>query len=268
MTHASIFSGIGGFDLAAEKLGWTNLFNCEINPICRRVLDYHFPNVEAYSDIMQADFGKWQGKIDVLSGGFPCQPFSVAGHRNGEEDERYLWPQMLRCIEECQPTWIVAENVVGLLSMTQLADTSSMVVNEDLFGNKEINTTTTHEFTIDKILSSIEELGYSIATFVIPACAIGAPHRRDRVWIVACKEGGRTAQKGMAETTKETSINFWDNFPSHFPLLGNDNIPRELDDISFPRWRLEVVKALGNAIVPGVAIEIFKAIQKVSNKQL
>ena len=152
--------------------------------------------------------------------------------------------------------------------MTQLADTSSMVVNEDLFGNKEINTTTTHEFTIDKILSSIEELGYSIATFVIPACAIGAPHRRDRVWIVACKEGGRTAQKGMAETTKETSINFWDNFPSHFPLLGNDNIPRELDDISFPRWRLEAVKALGNAIVPGVAIEIFKAIQKVSNKQL
>ncbi|MDY3884827.1 DNA (cytosine-5-)-methyltransferase [Porphyromonas somerae] len=268
MTHASLFSGIGGFDLAAERLGWTNLFNCEINPICRRVLDYHFPNVEAYTDIMQADFRKWNGKVDVLSGGFPCQPFSVAGHRNGEEDERYLWPQMLRCIEECQPTWIVAENVVGLLSMTQLADTSSMVVNEDLFGNKEISTTTTHEFTIDKILSSIEELDYSVATFVIPACAIGAPHRRDRVWIVACREGGQTTQKRKDEPTKEISNNFWDNFPSHFPLLGNDNIPRELDDISFPRWRLEAVKALGNAIVPGVAIEIFKAIQKVSNKQL
>lgn len=267
MTHASLFSGIGGFDLAAEKLGWTNLFNCEINPICRRVLDYHFPSVEAYTDIIQADFRKWCSKIDVLSGGFPCQPFSVAGLRNGEEDERFLWPQMLRCIEECQPTWVVAENVVGLLSMTQLADTSSMVINEDLFGNKEISKTTTHEFTIDKILSSIEELGYSVATFVIPACAIGAPHRRDRVWIVACKEGGQTAQKRKTEPTKEISNNLWDSFPSHFPLLGNDNIPQELDDISFPRWRSEAVKALGNAIVPEVAIELFNAIQTVTYKE-
>lgn len=268
MTHASLFSGIGGFDLAAKELGWTNLFNCEINPICRRVLDYHFPNVEAYSDIMQVDFKKWKGKVDVLSGGFPCQPFSVAGHRNGEEDKRYLWPQMLRCIEECQPTWIVAENVVGLLSMTQLANTSSIVINEDLFGNKETSLTTFHEFTVDKILSSIEELDYSVATFVIPACAIGAPHRRDRVWIVACREGGKRVQSEATDSTRVPSSNFWENFPSHFPLLGNDNIPRELDDISFPRWRLEAVKALGNAIVPGVAIEIFKAIQKVSNKQL
>lgn len=114
MTHGSLFSGIGGFDLAAEQVGWTNLFHCEWNPFCRRVLDYHFPNSESYEDIKATDFRKWRGKVDVLSGGFPCQPFSTAGIRKGLTDDRYLWPEMLRTIEEIRPTWVVGENVVGL----------------------------------------------------------------------------------------------------------------------------------------------------------
>ena len=92
MTHASLFSGIGGFDLAAEWAGWTNLFNCEIDPFCRRVLKYHFPNSVQYEDIRTTDFTVWRGRIDVLTGGFPCQPFSCAGKRKGTDDDRYLWP--------------------------------------------------------------------------------------------------------------------------------------------------------------------------------
>nr|MDE5945561.1 DNA cytosine methyltransferase [Rikenella sp.] len=116
MTHASLFSGIGGFDLAAEWAGWTNLFNCEIDPFCRRVLKYHFPNAEQYTDIRGTNFAVWRGRIDVLTGGFPCQPFSVAGKRLGTDDHRHLWPEMLRAIREIRPRWVVGENVRGILS--------------------------------------------------------------------------------------------------------------------------------------------------------
>ena len=95
MIHASLFSGIGGFDLAAEWAGWTNAFNCEIDPFCRTILKYHFPNAKQYEDIRTADFTIWKDRIDVLTGGFPCQPFSLAGKWRGTEDDRYLWPAML-----------------------------------------------------------------------------------------------------------------------------------------------------------------------------
>ena len=119
MTHASLFSGIGGFDLAAEWAGWTNMFNCEINPFCRRVLAYHFPNAVQYEDIKAVDFTVWRGRIDVLTGGFPCQPFSVAGKRNGTDDDRYLWPEMLRAIREVCPRWVVGENVRGFVNWSE-----------------------------------------------------------------------------------------------------------------------------------------------------
>lgn len=93
MTHASLFSGIGGFDLAAEWAGWTNAFNCEIDPFCRKILKYHFPDAEQYGDIRTADFTIWRDRIDVLTGGFPCQPFSLAGKRKGTEDDRYPLPE-------------------------------------------------------------------------------------------------------------------------------------------------------------------------------
>ena len=115
MTHASLFSGIGGFDLAAEWAGWTNVFNCEIDPFCRKVLKYHFPKAAQYEDIRTTDFTVWRDRIDVLTGGFPCQPFSVAGNRKGTGDDRYLWPEMLGAVREIRPRWIVGENVPGIV---------------------------------------------------------------------------------------------------------------------------------------------------------
>lgn len=118
-THGSLFSGIGGPEIAAEEMGWKNMFHCEINPFGRKILDYWFPNSKSYEDITKTNFTEWRGKINVLTGGFPCQPFSCAGQRKGAEDDRYLWPEMLRAIREIQPDWVVGENVAGILSMVQ-----------------------------------------------------------------------------------------------------------------------------------------------------
>lgn len=120
MNHASLFSGIGGFDLAAREVGWNNVFQCEIDPFCQSVLKYYFPKTVLYEDIKRTDFTSWKGKIDVLTGGFPCQPFSVAGQRKGADDNRYLWPEMLRVIRETRPLWVIGENVAGITNMVQL----------------------------------------------------------------------------------------------------------------------------------------------------
>lgn len=119
MTHASLFSGIGGAELAASWMGWDNVFHCEIQEFPRKVLEYWFPNSISYEDITKTDFSEWRGKIDVLTGGFPCQPFSLAGKRLGAEDDRYLWDEMLRAIRQIQPAWVVGENVNGILTMVQ-----------------------------------------------------------------------------------------------------------------------------------------------------
>lgn len=116
MTHASLFSGIGGFDLAAEWMGWYNEFHCEWNEFGQKVLKHHFPNSISYHDITKTDFTKHRGQIDVLTGGFPCQPYSTAGLRKGKADERHLFPEMLRAIKEIQPRWVIGENVRGLVS--------------------------------------------------------------------------------------------------------------------------------------------------------
>lgn len=134
MTHASLFSGIGGFDYAAALLGWINIFDCEIDAFCRKVLEYHFPNSVHYGDITKQIFKEWRGKIDVLSGGFPCQPFSLAGQRKGADDNRYLWPEMLRVIREIRPTWVVGENVAGILTMVQPGAEVEVGGQASLFG--------------------------------------------------------------------------------------------------------------------------------------
>lgn len=152
MTHASLFSGIGGFDYAATKVGWENVFQVEKDKWCQRLLAKRFPNADLYSDIKDFNGGKYRGKVDVISGGFPCQPFSVAGKQQGTEDDRYLWPEMLRVIQEVRPTWVVGENVTGIITMA-----------------------------LDKVLSDLEAIGYSCQTFVIPACSVDAIHRRNRV---------------------------------------------------------------------------------------
>lgn len=190
MNHASLFSGIGGAEVAASMMGWQNLFHCEIQEFPRKVLDYWFPNSESYEDITKTDFTKWHGKVDVLTGGFPCQPFSLAGRRKGADDNRYLWPQMLRAIRQIHPTWVVGENVNGIKTMVESCQVTQMGRTDYLFEENHLYREESR-FTLDKICADLEAEGYSVQPIVIPACAIGAPHRRDRVWIIAHRSDPR-----------------------------------------------------------------------------
>ena len=289
MTHASLFSGIGGFDLAAEWMGWENLFHCEWNPFGQRVLKHHFPNSISYNDITKTDFSIHRGQVDILTGGFPCQPYSSAGKRLGNEDERHLWPEMLRTIQEVQPRWVVGENVLGLTNWN-----GGLVFNE--------------------VQVDLEAKGYEVQAFILPACAKNAPHRRDRVWFVAYsnlhddkrKVGNINAKEkriskeyrkeyspsrefsgtniqdatnsdkigfstkmgngelgGQLGFTKRDEQNMWNSFPTQPPICGGDDgLPTELDSISLSKYRKESLMAYGNAIVPQVAYEIFKAINE------
>ena len=203
MTHASVFSGIGGPEVAATMLGWENLFHCEINPFGRKVLDYWYPNSKSYEDITTTDFTEWCGRVDVLTGGFPCQPFSYAGRRRGAEDDRYLWPSMYRAIDEIQPTWVVAENVAGILTMVEQGEVSKVAGTASLFdafddlrGRYELRET----FTLQRICSDLESHGYAVQPVLVPACAVGAPHRRDRVFIVARRREDTDGQRTIRDT--------------------------------------------------------------------
>lgn len=186
LTHGSLFSGIGGPEIAAEIMGWKNVFHCEINPFGRKILDYWFPNSKSYEDITKTDFTEWRGKINVLTGGFPCQPFSCAGQRKGAEDDRYLWPEMLRAIREIQPDWVVGENVAGFLSMVQPGSETALGREESLFGEVDRKRILhRQEYVVETVCNNLEREGYSVQPVVIPACAVGAPHRRDRVFFIA-----------------------------------------------------------------------------------
>ena len=310
--HASLFSGIGGAELAASWLGWTNVFHCEIQEFQQKVLKYWFPNSISYEDITKTDFKEWRGQIDVLTGGFPCQPFSVAGKRKGAEDNRYLWGEMLRAIRQIQPTWVVGENVNGILSMVQPSKEAKMGRTDNLFDENFIYRKE-QKFTIEVICEDLERAGYSVQPFVIPACAIGAPHRRDRVWIIAhrtdtgaknlqqgrqdgvslsffatntqcfggdkvdyniqCEQsnGERTDGNGVHEFSPKTSSKRYfakpefNEFPTQSPVCNRDDgLPFRVTDltISFAKWRSKSIEALGNAWVPQVAFEIFKAIEE------
>jgi len=179
MKHGSLFSGIGGFDLAAEWMGWENIFHCEWMPFPRQVLKYHFPKSISYEDITKTDFTIHRGSIDILTGGFPCQPYSSAGKRLGKEDERHLWPHMLRAIQEIEPTYVVGENVRGLTNW------NGGVVFEE-------------------VCADLENCGYEVQPILLPACAIGAPHRRDRIWFVAYNNSARW-KYGNIRKSKGTS---------------------------------------------------------------
>jgi DNA (cytosine-5)-methyltransferase 1 len=314
MTHGSLFSGIGGFDLASEWIGWENKFHCEWNPFGQKVLKHHFPNSISYNDITKTDFTIHSGSVDILTGGFPCQPYSTAGKRLGKQDERHLFPEMLRCIKEVKPRWVVGENVRGLVSW-----------NEGL--------------VFHEVYDDLEREGYEVQSFLIPAASVGAPHQRYRVWFVAyANNKGRSSRLGQVQSKngeiskwdnnakscdtnsrdasntngiggrkdvrifdgesnefnqngktkyvsnsesigqeyaledreleggrfrKSNQRNFWDSFPSKSPICGGDDgLPRELDGITFSKWRQESIKAYGNAIVPQVAHQIFKTIEE------
>jgi DNA (cytosine-5)-methyltransferase 1 len=379
MRHGSLFSGIGGFDLASEWMGWENVFHCEWNPFGQKVLNYYWPKAITYHDITKTDFTIHRGSIDIITGGFPCQPYSSAGKRLGKEDERHLWPEMLRAIREVQPTWVVGENVRGLTNW-----------NGGL--------------VFDEVQAELEAQGYQVTPFLLPACGVNAPHRRDRIWFVAYSDYARTnksmrnesewkeinqgqkrqsqlkfrsndvngnatdsnlfrrdkrikqdeiytgetrinafsninegpvngittdsngnrstqfsknyeskgeseyieKQKKWAEhskqynelfgfqsnasdsdgfglrgqsdrigksrlTNKKRNGNNWQNFPTLSPICdGDDGLSDRLDGITFPKWRQESIKAGGNAIVPQVVYQIFKAIDQYNelDKQL
>lgn len=367
LTHGSLFSGIGGFDLASEWMGWENVFHCEYDPFCQKVLKHHFPNSKLYKDVRTFDATDYAGRIDLLSGGFPCQPFSSAGKRKGTEDERHLWPEMLRIIREVSPRYVVGENVRGLLNWS-----GGLVFEE--------------------VCADLENEGYEVTPYLLPACGKNAPHRRDRIWFVAnstkrndgrntrsvpskeeeeriCERneipksiksskvfrdapdtnigglegttkerrdgfnvewegefgstpdtdnnghktnGGKVKEKNgiskinrsqvgsrmsdrayLSRTAPDTNVKLserrddnredgrseqtertksfskprgWEEFPTQPPLCGRDDgVSRELDSITFPKWRKESIKAYGNAIVPAVVFEIFKAIQKMED---
>ena len=193
MIHASLFSGIGGPEVAAAMLGWQNAFHCEINDFGRSILEYWFPNSVSYEDITKTDFREWRGRIDVLTGGFPCQPFSYAGRRGGAEDERYLWPQMLRAIDEIRPAWVVGENVAGITTMVEGGVLADLGGEATLFqeGDDLHRYELEQPFTIERICKDLERLGYTVQPVLIPAAAVGAPHRRDRIVILAHADADR-----------------------------------------------------------------------------
>jgi len=334
MRHGSLFSGIGGFDLAAQWMNWTNVFHTEWNEFGQKILQHHFPKSISYHDIIKTDFTIHNGDIDIITGGFPCQPFSHAGKRKGSDDERYLWHEMLRAIQQIQPTYVVAENVRGLLTIDG-------------------------GLVFEQVCADMEAEGYEVQPVLLPAAGVNAPHRRDRIFIVAysnkcddrrtsrtdapesrkerlserhqvrqsskpsevqqpaantkdnrtgnipnqsskertrfCnvvsgKPCGLSASTGTAANTNDKRLerisrtkrelerpkrsamcdayanepNTWQNFPTESAICGgNDGISDRLDNITFPKWRNESIKAYGNAVVPQLILPIFQTIEKL-----
>jgi len=289
MRHGSLFTGIGGFDLAAEWMGWENVFHCEWNEFGQKILKYYWPKAISYGDITKTDFTIHRGDIDILTGGFPCQPYSMAGKRKGKEDERHLWPEMLRAIREIQPRWIVGENVPGIINWSR-----GLVFNE--------------------VQTDLETEGYKVFPVILPAISVNAPHRRDRIWFIAYNSmpirtseinerekhqqnnrkrlwdkfgtngnlrittntngnigrKGRMYKDGQEETERYISscspryceCRTWENFPTQSPVCSrNDGISAGLSGITVSKHRNESIKAYGNAIVPQVVYQIFKAIE-------
>lgn len=193
LVHGSLFSGFDAPSIAASWMGWKNAFHCEVNPFCNEILKYWFPDSEHYEDITKTDFRQWRGRIDILTGGFPCQPFSLAGQRKGADDNRYLWPHMLRAIREIRPTWVIGENVAGILTMVQPGEETEVGSQTSLFGeDNRKRILLRQEYVVETICKDLEREGYSVQPLLIPACAVGAPHRRDRVWLVAHCADSRT----------------------------------------------------------------------------
>ena len=266
--HLDLFSGIGGFALAASWV-WGEQHEivsfCEIEPFPQKVLKKHWPDVPIYDDIKTMK-GDQYGRIDLVSGGFPCQPYSCAGKQKGKEDDRALWPEMFRIIQEAKPNWVIGENVAGFVNMG-----------------------------LDDCLSDLESEGYETTAFIIPACAVNAPHRRDRVWII-----GNATSNGLYRCTE--SVRNINQEPKIRTILSRQGCnaansqgrkPREQaeqerwEDISGRSWkepwieaatllcgmdarvsgRVDRLKSLGNAIVPQVVVPIMQAIKIISRSQ-
>jgi len=252
MTHGSLFSGIGGFDLAAEWAGWENKFHCEWNEFGQKVLNYYWPKAESYGDITKTDFSIWRGRIDILTGGFPCQDISYAKSwttqekykSNGIDGKRSgLWWEFHRAINESRPSWVVAENVAAL-------------TNQGL----------------DIILQSLADIGYDAEWRIIPASFVGAPHLRKRIWIVAYPicigrdEESIILSKISKQTIRQTSE--WEFSRTICKDNGKKTLPESFgihDGLSKGLYHAERITALGNSLIPQIALEIFKAINEYEN---
>jgi DNA (cytosine-5)-methyltransferase 1 len=259
-----LFSGIGGFSLGLERTGgFETVAFCEIEPFPRKVLAKHWPGVPQYEDVRKLR-GADVGPVDVICGGYPCQPFSVAGQRRGQEDDRHLWPEFSRLMAELRPTWFIGENVTGHISMG-----------------------------LDDVLSDLERQGYACRTFVIPACAVNAPHRRDRVWTIGhtnknsrdqpktlavnieTKQHNIVSLPNVADTTSERQQGQGEPFQpigAKAPKYREAGQPKPTvvrptepaicgtnDGVS-PRLVKDRLAALGNAVVPQVVTMIGEAI--------
>ena len=189
LRHLDLFSGIGGFSLGLEATGgFETVAFCDIEEYPRKVLEKHWPHVKQYTDIKELTYDKLKSdglvsnteKIDIITGGYPCQPFSVAGRKKGEEDPRHLWPEYFRLVQELQPTWVIGENVSGHIKLG-----------------------------LDTVLKNLESEGYSARTFSISASSVGANHQRERIWIVAhSNSNGSSSNKkrgGFEKTIHESS---------------------------------------------------------------
>ena len=271
-THLDLFSGIGGFALAAQWAGFRTVGFCEIEPYCQALIKERFgacsdseqsglegiagkglpssrrPSVKSpriHSDIFTLSGTSYLG-VDLITGGFPCQPFSVAGKRRGAADDRAIWPQMLRVIAEARPSWVLAENVPGIINME-----------------------------LDRVLSDLGAVGYSVGTLVIPACAADAKHRRYRVWIMGHADQGGIRRAGTpweqghtafaSQTQPDTGCELlerWSGEPAQGPTqwIPEPAVGRVAHGV--PR-RVDRLKGLGNAIVPQVAYQILREIRKL-----
>lgn len=216
LTVGSLFAGIDGFGLGLEKAGFELRWQVEIDAWCRKVLSKHWPAVPKYDDIRKCGSHNLE-PVDLICGGFPCQPFSVAGKQRGAEDDRHLWPEMLRVIKELKPSWVIGENVAGLVSMAE------RIGDVRVEGKTVVSTSESDSYSavwihkermlLNDICEDLENLGYETVPLVIPACGLDAPHRRDRVWIVAhsehterrpCKPGRNDRDRKTAEREEKT----------------------------------------------------------------
>ena len=188
---ATLFSGIGGPELTSEWVGWQTVFTCEIDDKAHAVLKLRFPEATHYRDIFHLDAKKYYKKIQVLTAGFPCQPFSVAGRRKGTDDERHLWPETIRIISEARPTWFIGENVAGILSMENSSPFEQWVFlglesknyfrkiySRHLYRKRQT-------YVLNEIIESLIQENYTVQTFAIPAASVQAWHKRNRIFIIA-----------------------------------------------------------------------------------
>jgi DNA (cytosine-5)-methyltransferase 1 len=243
MKVLDLFSGIGGFSLGLEAAGMTTVAFCERDPYCRQILARHWPSVPIHEDITELDAHGYYGSVDVVCGGFPCQPFSVAGKQRGAEDDRALWPEMLRVIQQVAPSYVIGENVTGIISME-----------------------------LDNVLSDLEGAGYTTETFVLPACAVDAQHRRDRVWVLAYAnrksepDGSVNEQRLVADADRSQTQRWSDTRNAEsVGTRSNEQPQRRANNREPAIWRPEPsicrvldgvpnrthrLRALGNAVVP------------------